>query len=400
MINKPLALKLAPKSLDDVIGQKHLIGEDKILSNLVKNKKLFSMILYGSPGIGKTSIANALINDLGQRSRFLNAVINSKKDLEIVFEEAKMYDGIILVMDEIHRLNKDKQDILLSYIESGLIILIGLTNSNPYHSINPAIRSRCQLIELHALSEEDIETGIKRVKTVLPDIKMDNKTIKYIAKISNGDIRFAYNLIEFNYYGYNKEVTIDNIKETTNTPSFFTDKDEDGHYDMLSAFQKSIRGSDVDAALHYLARLIVSADYDSIYRRMIVIAYEDIGLANPMIGPKVVAAIEASERIGYPELIKPLSCAVIDMALSPKSNSADIAINEAIKDINTMSVGRIPANIRTTSPNYKYPHNYPNYWVDQEYMPDNLKGRKYYTPRKNKYETEMYKFNNSIKVKK
>ena len=311
-----------------------------------------------------------------------------------------MYGSMILIVDEIHRMNKDKQDILLSYIESGLIILIGLTNSNPYHSINPAIRSRCQLIELHALSEEDIETGIKRVKTVLPDIKMDNKTIKYIAKISNGDIRFAYNLIEFNYYGYNKEVTIDNIKETTNTPSFFTDKDEDGHYDMLSAFQKSIRGSDVDAALHYLARLIVSADYDSIYRRMIVIAYEDIGLANPMIGPKVVAAIEASERIGYPELIKPLSCAVIDMALSPKSNSADIAINEAIKDINTMSVGRIPANIRTTSPNYKYPHNYPNYWVDQEYMPDNLKGRKYYTPRKNKYETEMYKFNNSIKVKK
>ena len=169
---------------------------------------------------------------------------------------------------------------------------------------------------------------------------------------------------------------------------------------MLSAFQKSIRGSDVDAALHYLGRLIVSGDYDSIYRRMIVIAYEDIGLANPMIGPKVVAAVEASERIGYPELVKPLSCAVIDMALSPKSNSADMAITEAIKDINTMSVGRIPAHIRTTSPNYKYPHNYPNYWVDQEYMPDALKGRKYYAPRKNKYETEMYKFNASIKVKK
>ena len=161
MINKPLALKLAPKSLDDVIGQKHLLGEDKILSNLVKNKKLFSMILYGSPGIGKTSIANALINDLGLRSRFLNAVINSKKDLEIVFEEAKMYDGIILVMDEIHRLNKDKQDILLPQLESGLITLIGMTTSNPYHAINPAIRSRCHLLELKPLSNEDIIEGLK-----------------------------------------------------------------------------------------------------------------------------------------------------------------------------------------------------------------------------------------------
>ena len=166
---------------------------------------------------------------------------------------------------------------------------------------------------------------------------------------------------------------------------------------MLSAFQKSIRGSDVDASLHYLGRLIVSGDYDSIYRRMIVIAYEDIGLANPSIGPKVIAAIEASERVGYPELVKPLSVVVIEMALSPKSNSADTAINMAINDINEGNVGRIPEHIKTTSPNYKYPHNYPNYWVNQEYMPDKLKGRKYYTPRKNKFETEMYNFNQKIK---
>ena len=226
---------------------------------------------------------------------------------------------------------------------------------------------------------------------------MDNKTIKYIAKLSNGDIRYAYNLIEFAYYGYDKKVTIENITLTNNTPSFFTDKNEDGHYDMLSAFQKSIRGSDVDAALHYLGRLIVSGDYDSIYRRMIVIAYEDIGLANPGIGPKVVAAIEASERVGYPELVKPLSVVVIEMALSPKSNSADSAINAAINDINKGNVGRIPNHIKTTSPDYKYPHNYPNYWVDQQYMPDKLVGRKYYSPRKNRFETEMYNFNKSIK---
>ncbi|MBQ6285340.1 MAG: replication-associated recombination protein A [Bacilli bacterium] len=392
--------KLRPTLLKDVLGQEHLIGKGKVLTNLVKNKQLFNIIFYGNSGCGKTTIALALVNELNMRYRMLNATINSKKDFEVVIEEAKLYGNMILIVDEIHRMNKDKQDILLSYIESGLVTLIGLTNSNPYHSINQAIRSRCQIIELKSLNEKDIESGIKRVKDVLPDIEMDSKVIKYIAKLSNGDIRYAYNLIEFAYYGYDKKVTIDNIKLYNNTPSFFTDKNEDGHYDMLSAFQKSIRGSDVDASLHYLGRLIVSGDYDSIYRRMIVIAYEDIGLANPGIGPKVVAAIEASERVGYPELVKPLSVVVIEMALSPKSNSADQAINEAIKDINEGNVGRIPNHIKTTSPDYKYPHNYPNYWVKQQYLPDKLKNRKYYYPRKNKYETEMTNFNNKIKEEK
>lgn len=389
--------KLRPNRLNDVLGQEHLIGKNKVLTNLVKNKMLFNIIFYGNSGCGKTTIALALVNELNKRYRILNATINSKKDFEVVIEEAKLYGNMILIIDEIHRMNKDKQDLLLSYIESGLITLIGLTNSNPYHSINQAIRSRCQIIELHALSEKDIEKGIKRVKDVFNDIEIDDKTIKYIAKLSNGDIRYAYNLIEFTYYGYNKQVTIENIKLTNNTPAFFTDKNEDGHYDMLSAFQKSIRGSDVDASLHYLARLIISGDYDSIYRRMIVIAYEDIGLSNPGIGPKVIAAIEASERVGYPELIKPLSVVVIEMALSPKSNSADTAINAAINDINAGNVGRIPSHIRTTSKDYKYPHNYPNYWVKQQYLPDKLINRKYYIPRKNKFETEMTNFNKKIK---
>ena len=392
--------KLRPNKLNDVLGQTHLIGKNKVLSNLVKEKKLFNIIFYGKSGVGKTTIALALMNELSQRYRLLNATVNSKKDFEVVIEEAKMYGGIILIVDEIHRMNKDKQDILLSYIESGLITLIGLTSYNPYHSIYPAIRSRCQLLELQSLEEKDIEKGLKRIKDVLPDIKMDNKVIKYIAKLSDGDIRYAYNLVEFIYYGYNKEITIENINEVNSKPSFFTDKNEDGHYDMLSAFQKSIRGSDVDAALHYLGRLIVSGDYDSIYRRMIVIAYEDIGLANPSIGPKVIAAIEASERVGYPELVKPLSVVIIEMALSPKSNSANCAIDAAINDIVSGNVGRIPEHIKTTSPNYKYPHNYPNYWVDQQYLPDNLKGRKYYLPRKNKFETEMYNFNQKIKIDK
>ena len=200
--------KLRPEKLKDVLGQEHLVTKGKVLYNLVKEGRLFNIILYGNSGTGKTTIALCLVNELGSRYRMLNATVNSKKDFEVVIEEAKLYNGMILIVDEIHRMNKDKQDILLSYIESGLITLIGLTNSNPFHSINPAIRSRCELLELKALSESDIEKGIKRVKTVLPDIKMDSKTIKYIAKLSDGDIRYAYNLIEFMYYGYNKEVSI------------------------------------------------------------------------------------------------------------------------------------------------------------------------------------------------
>lgn len=392
--------KLRPSKLSEVLGQTHLVGKNKVLNNLVKNKKIFNMILFGKSGTGKTTIALCLMNELNLRYRMLNATINSKKDFEVVIEEAKMYGQMILIVDEIHRMNKDKQDILLSFIESGVIKLIGLTNANPYHSINPAIRSRCQLIELHELNSKDIEKGIKRVKEVLPDIKMDNKTISYIANISNGDIRYAYNLIEFMYYGLNKEITIEGIINTSNTPSFYSDKNEDGYYDTISAFQKSIRGSDVDASLHYLARLIERGDYDIIYRRMSDVVYEDIGLANPMMGVKLNAAINNCERVGYPDLIKILSTMVIDMALSPKSNSAYLAIDEALNDVRSKNTGRIPEHITTNSLNYKYPHDYPNYYVKQEYMPKELIGRKYYNPKNNKYEKELYEFNKRIKGEK
>ena len=217
-MEKPLALKMAPKSIKDVVGQTHLIGPNKILTNLVKSGKLFSMILYGNPGIGKTSIANAIVNDLKINYRFLNATINNKKDFETVFEEAKMYDGMVLIVDEIHRLNKDKQDLLLPCLESGLITLIGLTTSNPYHVINPAIRSRCTIFKLEPLTKEDILKALnKAIKTEdLKGIKIDKKTLEYIATISKFDLRFAYNLLEISYY-FNKEhnVTIDVIKSIT-----------------------------------------------------------------------------------------------------------------------------------------------------------------------------------------
>lgn len=391
-MDKPLALKLAPKSLKEVYGQSHLIGKDRVLTNMVKNKKIFSMILYGRPGIGKTSIANAIVNELGLRYRFLNATINNKKDLDIVIEEAKMYDGIILIMDEIHRLNKDKQDILLPQLESGLITLIGLTTSNPYHSINPAIRSRCQLFELKDLESTDIVKALNMAtkSEYLEGIKIDKEAINYIASLSGNDLRFAYNLLEVAYStSSNKTVDIDHIKRINNKPVFIHDKNEDGYYDVLSAFQKSIRGSDVDASLHYLARLIAAGDLDSIYRRMSVIAYEDIGLANPSIGPKVMAAIQASELVGLPEARIPLGTIVTEMALSPKSNTAHIALDKALADVETGRAGAVPDHIKTTSKDYKYPHDYPNAYVPQQYLPDNLKNKKYYIPKDKGYEQNI-----------
>lgn len=383
-MNKPLALKLTPNSIDEVIGQKHLLGEGKIIRNLVENKKIFSMILYGKPGIGKTTIAQAIVKDLEVRYRFLNATINNKKDFDVVVEEAKMYDGIVLIMDEIHRLNKDKQDLLLPQLESGLITLIGMTTSNPYFKINPAIRSRCQIFELHDLSYEDIVEGLNRAikHPDLAGIEITEDAISYIAHLSGNDLRYAYNLLEMAFYATkDKKVTLELLKSINNKPVMISDKDASGHYDLLSAFQKSIRGSDVDAALHYLARLIAIGDLDSIYRRMSVICYEDIGLANPDMGPRVMAAISASELVGLPEARIPLSEVVIELALSPKSNTAHVALDKALEDVETGRCGDIPDTIKIHSPIYKYPHDYPNNFVVQQYLPDNLVGKKYYLPK-------------------
>ncbi len=389
---------MRPEKLSDIIGQTHLVGENKVLSNMVKNNKIFSFILYGKPGIGKTSVANAIVEELNRPHRFLNAVINKKQDFDIVIEEAKMQGEMIVIIDEIHRMNKDKQDLLLPYIESGLIILIGLTTSNPYHKINPAIRSRVQIFELHELSEKDIFEGLKKACEKLEDIIIDDESLRHIAQVSSGDFRSAINLLEVCYSAAKeKKIDLDLIKSINNKPVFFHDKNEDGHYDVLSAFQKSIRGSDVDAALHYLARLLEAGDLDSIYRRMSVIAYEDIGLANPGIGPKVMAAIQASELVGLPEAVIPLGVVVTEMALSPKSNSAYLAIKAAINDIRSGNTGNVPNHIKTSSTTYKYPHDYKNDWVFQEYLPNNIKDKKYYQFKNNKYEININKIHREMK---
>ena len=396
-----LADILRPENLDDIIGQQHLVGPDKIIRNLVENNHLVSMILYGKPGIGKTSIACAISKQIEKPYRMLNATINNKQDFDIVIEEAKMEGEMIIIMDEIHRMSKDKQDLLLPYIENGLITLIGLTTSNPYHKINPAIRSRCQIFELKELTLEDIKTGLKRAEKKLKGIKVDEECYNTIARLSSGDLRSAINLLEVAYYGTkDKHVTMDVIKKIDAKAVFFADANEDGHYDVLSGLQKSIRGSDVDASLHYLARLIEEGDLDSIYRRLSVIAYEDIGLANPAIGPKVMAAINAAELVGLPEARIPLGTLVTEMALSPKSNSGICAIDEALADIEKGNTGNLPSHIKTNSPLYKYPHNYPNSWVKQQYLPDNIKNRKYYKPKNNKYEENLNKLHREMKGEK
>ena len=395
-----LSVKLRPKTLSDVIGQEHLVSEGKIIYNLVSNKKLFSMILYGHPGIGKTSIATAICNDLGMRYRNLNAVINNKKDFDVVIEEAKMYGGLIVIVDEIHRLNKDKQDILLPYLESGIITLIGMTTSNPYHAINPAIRSRCQLFELKELTIDNIKQGINKAinSGYLEDIKIEEDAKEYLAQISGTDLRFAYNLLEIAYYAESDHhITIDIIKKVNNKPNLFLDKNGDNYYNIISAFQKSIRGSDVNAALHYLARLIEAEDLEIIVRRLSVIVYEDIGLANPNMGPRVDAAINAALRLGFPECRIPLSEIVIELALSPKSNSAEMAIDAALNDVRSGNIGDVPSHLKNPSPDYKYPHNYKNDYVKQQYLPDKLLGSEYYHPKDNKNERVLKEIMNRLK---
>lgn len=395
---------MRPRTIDEILGQQHLVGEGKIIDRMVKAKQLSSMILYGPPGIGKTSIASAIAGSTQYRFKTLNAVTNNKKDIQIVAEEAKMSGKVILLLDEVHRLDKGKQDYLLPYLENGMITLIGATTSNPYHAINPAIRSRCQIFELKPLSPDEMKQAIHRAiedeERGLGTYKLDvsKEAIEHFASSSFGDVRSSLNALELAVLSTSPDadgvihITLPIAEECLQKKSFSHDKDGDAHYDVISAFQKSIRGSDANAALHYLGRLVEAGDLPSIARRLLVIAYEDIGLASPQAGPRTLAAVETAEKIGFPEARIPLANAVIELCLSPKSNSAISAIDSALSDIRKGKSGEVPAHLKDAhyqgaaelgrGVEYKYPHDHESGWVKQDYLPDRIKNARYYQPKK------------------
>ncbi|MFO8070158.1 MAG: replication-associated recombination protein A [Alkalibacterium sp.] len=401
-MNKPLAYRMRPKTIENIVGQSHLVGEGKIIRRMVKAKQLSSMILYGPPGIGKTSIASAIAGSTQYAFRMLNAATDKKKDLEIVVEEAKMSGTVVLLLDEVHRLDKPKQDFLLPHLENGRIVLIGATTENPYISIHPAIRSRAQIFELKPLNESQISSALNRALLDEENglaqypINIDEKVLNYFARSTQGDLRSALNALELAAKSTEPDkdgiivISSDVAEECLQRKSLSHDKDGDGHYNAISAFQKSIRGSDVHAALHYLARLIEAGELKVIIRRLIVTAYEDIGLANPAGVARVVTAVEAAEKIGFPEARIPLSNAVIEMCLSPKSNSAIVAIDAALSDVRNGLAGDVPSHLKDahylgaeklgSGIGYKYPHDYENHWIKQQYLPDIIKNKQYYNP--------------------
>jgi putative ATPase len=399
-MSQPLAYRMRPRNLEEVVGQQHLVGPGKIIRRMVDAKMLSSMILYGPPGTGKTSIASAIAGSTKYAFRMLNAATDSKKDLQVVAEEARMSGTVILLLDEVHRLDKTKQDFLLPHLESGAIIMIGATTENPYITINPAIRSRAQIFEVKPLSEEDIDTAIK---TALEDkerglgefkVNLHEEALQHLTRATNGDLRAALNGLELAVKSTPADsdgvidLTLDVIEESVQRKALTHDKDGDAHYDVISALQKSIRGSDVDAALHYAARLVEAGDLAILCRRLLVIAYEDIGLANPAAPEHTVSAVQAAFQLGFPEARIPLANAIVELALSPKSNSAYSAMDAALADVRAGNAGEVPDHLRDAhykgaaklgrGVEYKYPHAYPNHWVNQQYLPDKIKNKIYF----------------------
>ncbi|MBO0432392.1 replication-associated recombination protein A [Enterococcus sp. DIV0660C] len=411
-MQQPLAYRMRPRTIDEVVGQQQLVGEGKIIRRMVDARMLSSMILYGPPGTGKTSIASAIAGSTNYAFRTLNAATDSKKDLQVVAEEAKMSGTVILLLDEVHRLDKTKQDFLLPHLESGRIILIGATTENPYITINPAIRSRTQIFEVKPLNETDIQSAIQ---TALLDkerglgelpIQLDEDALLHLSRATNGDLRSALNGLELAARSTKPiedgliHLTLAIIEECVQRKALTHDKNGDAHYDVISAFQKSIRGSDVDAALHYLARLVEAGDLASICRRLMVIGYEDIGLGNPAAAARTVNAVLAAERLGLPEARIPLADVVVDLCLSPKSNSAYTALDAAIADIRAGKAGEVPDHLRDShyqgakklkrGLDYQYPHNFEHAWVNQQYLPEKLKNETYYQPKETgKYEQAL-----------
>lgn len=406
----PLANKIRPKNLGEVIGQKHLLGEGKILQDMISSGHLMNMIFYGPPGTGKTTVANIIASATGKKFYKLNATTDSLKDIKDIIKDLNTimgYNGVILYIDEIHHFTKRIQQSLLEFIENGQITLIGSTTENPYFYIFKAILSRSIVLEFKKLTKEDIVQGLKRALQLIKDdlpgkvITYDETALYYMGELCEGDLRRALNILELILYSNSMKedkihITINSIEKFSQKKILNYDRDGDSHYDILSAFQKSIRGSDANAAILYLGMLIKAGDLPSICRRLLVIASEDVGLAYPQAISIVKSCIDAALQLGFPEARIPLAEAVILLATAPKSNSAILAIDSALKDLETLDVGEIPlylkdghyegAKVLGRMQNYKYPHNYKNSYAEQQYLPDNVKMKQYYSFGNNKME--------------
>lgn len=421
---KPLADLVRPTELDEVCGQEHILGKNKILDRIIKSGHISNMIFYGPPGTGKTTVANIIAKKAGKRFYKLNATNASLKDIQDITKELDTFlgiNGVVLYLDEIQNFNKKQQQSLLEYIEDGRITLIASTTENPYFYIFKAILSRSTIFEFKPVGERDIKKALDRAITLRSKeyneicIKVTNEAKEYLAAYCNGDVRKALNGLEVALNSTkpndDKEILIDleAAKDSTQSKVIAFDMDGDSHYDILSAFQKSIRGSDADGAIHYLARLIKGGDLISICRRLQVIASEDIGLAYPQAAFIVKSLVDSARELGFPEARIPLAEATILLATSPKSNSSYVAIDRALDDLENITIDDIPMHLKDAhyggasklgrGIEYKYPHKYENHYVKQQYLPDNIKNKVYYEYGDNKIEKTMKEYWSRIKGK-
>ena len=397
-MKEPLAFRLRPKNMDDIVGQEHLVGKNGIIRKCVEKGEMFSSIFYGPPGTGKTTLASVIGSVLNLTCRRFNAVSGNKKDLDAIFAEAKLTGRILLICDEVHRLNKDKQDLLLPHVENGNIILIGATTANPFHSINPAIRSRCHLFEFKSLSKEDVKKAvhyaISASEGLNNSVSIEDDALDLLCDRVNGDVRSALNILEFAAVTCkDAKIVKEDILEQCKVALQRTWGSEDGYYDLLSGFQKSIRGSDVNAALYYLSLLANANDLESSVRRLLVIAYEDIGLANPACVARTYPACQSALSVGFPEAMLPLGMQVIDLCLSPKSRTAADAVHK-VNDLTSQKAFDVPPYLRLTPVNLsndeKYSYERYDCFHKIQYLPDEIKNIEFIDNfQKNKYEQQL-----------